>query len=107
MQTIDCLIDGGGSLDSMRSNIIHGTRTGTGGFHSQHVLERAKIPGIKLPLLDYNKMQRNIKTGRGNLIGEESLSGFYSLERTLNSRDKIDVQNPMAAKSIVSPRAMN
>jgi hypothetical protein len=79
----------------MRSNVIYGTGTGTGGFHSQHMQERARIPGIKLPHLDYNKMQRNIKTGRGNLIGEESLSGFYSLERTMNSRDKIDVQNPV------------
>jgi hypothetical protein len=62
------------------------------------------IPGIKLPVLDYNKLQRNIRTGRGGITGEESLSGFYSLEqRNPYGRDKIEVNNAAAVGAIVSP----
>ena len=75
---------------------------GIGGYHSQHVTKRQKVPGLKLPSLDYQP-SRQIKTGRGS-VDNDGLSGFYSVNKGIWSRDKIEINNPSAVQEILNPR---
>lgn len=56
-----------------------------------------------MPALDYSKQQRTIKTGRGSVHQEDSLSGFYSATRNILSRDRIEVNKHDAVADIIGP----
>jgi hypothetical protein len=76
-----------------------------GGFYSQHVQEREKFPGLKLPALEsISDHKRKIKTGNGYKEEQHSLSGFYSVGKNIMSRDKIEINNHMAVLEILSPQ---
>jgi hypothetical protein len=39
--------------ETLMDDTINENSRGIGGYHSQHVRERKKVPGLKLPSLDF------------------------------------------------------